>query len=64
MRPVTEQRKVDADLVGEGCRCEGCIDADAQNLDTGLRELVPKVAKARELVRSAAGKGQRIESKD
>jgi hypothetical protein len=64
VRPVPQQGDVYSELVGEcGCR-ERRIDADAQNLGIGLCQLVLELPKARELVRSASGEGQRVEGEN
>jgi hypothetical protein len=46
MRPIAEQGNVEAELVGECCRGKWSIDADAQNLGIGLRQLILELAEA------------------
>jgi hypothetical protein len=62
--PVAEQRELEFHLVGEGGRSVWCIDADAQNLGTGLRDLVLDLAEAIKFVRSATAEGEGIEGED
>jgi hypothetical protein len=59
--PIAEKRKIDAELIGKRSRSERSVDADAQNLGIGLRELVFQIAKAGKLVCSATSEGQWVE---